>query len=294
MARKHKAGNSKWYVVAIALISLAVSLSRCSQFKKGNSGEESTTGTKPPKSAPPSKSGDRQNMLLGNPSQAGTSPANYLIQRKEFAMAYNRDKGIPNWVCWHLEESDLGDVKRSQFRPDENLPDGFYRVTPKDYTNSGYDRGHMCPSADRDKTVAENEAVFVMSNIIPQAGGNNQGPWAKLEGYCRKLAEEGNEMYIISGGAGSKGKIADGKVAVPAKTWKVIVVLKKGQNDLDRINSSTRVIAVLMPNEEGIRDDDWQSFRTTVRKIEGETGYDLLSALPKGIQDALETKTDRE
>lgn len=283
------------------VLSLSLGLTAClppekpSGDKKGDTEKETPTSTDT--SGGNTKVGANSNLTLGNPSNAKpdtSSPANFLSERKQFAMSYNRDKGIPNWVSWHLDKNDLGDVERSQFKADPELPAGWYKVTPQDYTNSGYDRGHMCPSADRDKTEKDNEAVFVMTNIIPQAGGNNQGPWANLEKYSRRLVEDGNELYIICGGSGEKEKIAKGKVSVPKKTWKVIVVLKNGSDDLKRINENTRVIAISMPNEEDVRTQDWQEFRTTVAAIEKDTGYKLLSNLPANVQKALKSKVDKE
>jgi endonuclease G len=235
-------------------------------------------------------------MLLGNPSGAVTStsyPNNYLIQRTEYALSYSRDKGIPNWVSWHLDSSDLGSAPRCDcFQPDTTLPSGWYRVTSTDYTGSGYDRGHMTPSGDRTASSTHNQATFIMTNIIPQAPDNNQGPWAALETYARSLVSAGNELYMISGGDDSRGTIAGGRVQVPAYTWKVIVVLPAGSNDLSRITTSTRVIAVDMPNQQGIRSVSWKNYRTSVDQLESWTGYNFLSNVSSSIQSVIEARVD--
>jgi endonuclease G, mitochondrial len=236
-------------------------------------------------------------LALGNPSGATsstTNPTNYLIQRPQYALSYHRDNGIPNWVSWHLEARDIGSVSRSDFQPDNSLPSGWYRVQPGDYTGSGYDRGHMTPSGDRTATTSANQATFLMSNIIPQAPDNNQGPWAALEVYCRDLAKAGNELYIISGGDDSLGTIAGGKVRIPAFTWKVIVVLPQGSNDLSRINTSTRVIAVSMPNRQGIRNNSWRQYRYSIDQIETWTGYNFLSNVSSSIQSVIESRVDTQ
>jgi endonuclease G len=236
-------------------------------------------------------------LALGNPSGAVASssyPSNYLIQRPQYALSYHRDTGIPNWVSWHLELSDLGSTSRGDFHTDTTLPSGWYRVTTSNYTGSGYDRGHMTPSGDRTATTTDNYATFYMTNIIPQAPDNNQGPWAALEEYCRTLARSGYELYIISGGAGSKGTIAGGRVRVPSSTWKVIVVLAQGSNDLSRINTTTRVIAVNMPNQQGIRSVSWKSYRVTVDQIESLTGYNFLSNVTSSIQNVIEAQVDTQ
>ena len=114
-------------------------------------------------------------------------------------------------------------------------------------------------------TVADNSSTFLMTNMIPQAPDNNQQTWANLETYARTLANSGSELYVVSGGQGKTGFIANGHVAVPAYTWKVIMVLPTGTNDVSRVTTSTRLIAVWMPNQNGIS-TDWRSF-TSQRRL---------------------------
>src|ERR1017187_7588170 len=144
-------------------------------------------------------------MQLGNPSNAGADTnnhAHYLIQRPVEAMDYSDNLREPNWTSWDLTASDVGSSGRSPvFFADTNLPSNFYVVASTDYSGSGYDRGHMCPSADRTDNVTDNDMVFFMSNFVPQTPDNNQGPWENLETYCRTLAQT-NELLIICGPSG--------------------------------------------------------------------------------------------
>lgn len=235
---------------------------------------------------------------LGNPSGAVAStsyPTNYLMTKPQYVMSYHRDNGEPNWVAWHLNSSWLGSTPRQDnFRADTSLPSGWYQVSGSAYSGSGYDRGHMCPSADRTLTVADNSATFLMTNMIPQAPNNNQGPWAALEDYCRTLAGQGYEMYIYSGGYGSQGTINSGHVKVPARTWKVIVVLANGSSDLSRVTTSTRVIAVDMTNVNSSisKTASWKTFRVSVDSIESHTGYNFLSNVSTSIQSVIEARVD--
>jgi endonuclease G len=236
-------------------------------------------------------------LTMGNPSGAVTnvnSPLNYLMEKSTYALSYNRDDRRPNWTSWHLASSWIGTTPRQDdFRPDTTLPAGWYRVTASDYSGSGYDRGHMCPSGDRTKTVAENSSTFLLTNMIPQAPDNNQITWASLESYCRTLANQGNELYIISGGYGTSGFIGSGMVALPTSTWKIILVMPSGTNDVSRVTTSSRVIAVVMPNQNGIS-SDWRVFRTTVDNVEALTGYDFFSAVPVSIQSVIESTIDTQ
>ncbi|HEU5089739.1 MAG TPA: DNA/RNA non-specific endonuclease, partial [Roseiflexaceae bacterium] len=199
-------------------------------------------------------------LLFGNPSGAVTDPTyedNYLIERAQYALAYRRADGIPRWVSWHLAAADIGPAPRCDcFTADTSLPSGWNRVVSGDYTNSGYDRGHMTPSEDRTATDADNAATFLMTNIVPQTPANNRGPWAYLERDSRILAQAGNELAIISGPVGTLGTLAGGTVRVPAATWKGVLVLPAGAYNPAKVTTATRVIAIRTPNDASVQQSD--------------------------------------
>ncbi|MBC6989202.1 DNA/RNA non-specific endonuclease [Hymenobacter sp. BT491] len=247
---------------------------------------------------------DNNNIALGNPSGAVTDVSyfdNYLLVKPQYVMSYNRDQGKPNWVSWHLDIADRDTANRqNDFRNDPSLPDGWYQVQSTSYSGSGFDRGHNCPSADRTSTLENNSATFFMTNMMPQAPNNNQKTWADLENYTRTFLP-GNEVYVICGsyGVGGVGSnnatvvntLDQGRVTVPARCWKVIVVLPVGDNDASRVNANTRIIAIDTPNVNSI-DTNWGTYRTSVDAIEKATGYDLLSNLPVDVQTVIESKVD--
>lgn len=246
---------------------------------------------------------DNDHMYFGNPSNAFTntdSINNYLMRRPYNATSYSRDRGIPNWVSWHLYSPDLGTISRQDdFRPDFSLPDGWYQVSEFSYTNSGFDKGHNTPSGDRTSTTEANSSTFLMTNMIPQAPTNNQIVWSRLEDSLRRLATLGYEVYIIMGtygvgGTGNSGyatSVDGGRVTVPANIWKVAVVLPNGNNDSSRVDINTRIIAVDIPNTNAIG-FNWKSYRVTVDAIEAATGYNILSRLPEALQLDVEDKVD--
>ncbi|MEP6705594.1 MAG: DNA/RNA non-specific endonuclease, partial [Acidobacteriota bacterium] len=249
-----------------------------------------------------------EHMVMGNPSDATTdaaNPTNYLLPKSQYVMSYHRDRGTPNWVSWHLDSSWIGSTPRQDdFRNDPSLPASWYQVQSTDYSGSGFDRGHHTPSGDRTSSVPDNSATFFMTNMMPQAPFNNQGPWEELESYCRTLVSQGNELYIIAGGAGIGGTgsnggvtttIASGRVTVPAVTWKVIIVLPVGSNDVDRVYKTTRVIAVIMPNNQSIGlNTPWRNFRTSIDRVEGLTGFNFFSNVRPMVQNLIERKVDQQ
>ncbi|MGO4291865.1 DNA/RNA non-specific endonuclease [Chitinophaga sp. RAB17] len=247
--------------------------------------------------------GEDDNMLLGNPSAAATSLVmanNYLMDKGYYKLSYNRDKGTPNWVCWHVSRRDLGKMSRANdFRPDADLPGDWYQVSQTSYIGSGFDRGHNCPSGDRTASRAANEATFLMTNMIPQAPNHNQHLWKNLEDYTRELVMDGNEVYVIMGsygcgGVGSKGlakNIDRSNVNVPDHIWKILVVLPEGNNDLKRINKNTRIIAVNTPNKNDVN-TKWSAYLTSIEEIEKVTRYKLLDKVPAAVRQELMKKVD--
>jgi endonuclease G, mitochondrial len=267
--------------------------------------ETSTPSTVGQKKSGPQSTTDSVHILLGNPSGATPDPGNadnFLMVKDQYCLSYNNTNAGPNWVSWHLAASDIGDEARGDFHPDDSLPEDFKMIRKEDYNNTKFDRGHVCNSKDRTDTRENNDATFFMTNILPQAPDNNQGPWRILEDFERSLAKDGNELYITAGafgtgGTGGKGfaeSIDNGDINVPKVFWKVIVVLPDGEDDLNRIDASTRTIAVCMPNTQGIRQTPWQTFVTTVQNVEKASGMNLLTALPAGTRKALEAKRDSE
>lgn len=253
---------------------------------------------------PPSNS---EHLVMGNPSNAVVDvnqPNNYLLDKAQYAVGYSRDKGTPNWVSWHLDTTWFGPAARQDdYRNDPSLPSGWYQVQATDYSGSGFDRGHHTPSADRTRSIPDNSATFLLTNFFPQAPDNNQGPWEVLESYTRTQVNAGNEAYIIAGGVGSGGTgsnggvtytVANGHVTVPAQTWKVILIQPVGTDDVSRVTTSTRVIAVVMPNVQGIRTVDWHTYRVSVDQVEALTGLDFFSNVPANIQAVIEAQVDNQ
>ncbi|MCS6989711.1 MAG: DNA/RNA non-specific endonuclease [Chloroherpetonaceae bacterium] len=237
---------------------------------------------------------------LGVPKDSDPSD-DYLMEKPQYVLSYNNARGGANWVAWNLNDSWFGTVERrqGQFITDTSLPEGYQRITHDDYTGSGFDRGHMVRSEERTRTREDNDATFLMTNILPQYHDLNAGPWLSLEEYCEVLARKKNkELYIIAGGIydknpdylNGKGK---GRVAIPKSTWKIVVVLERGQG-LKDVTKDTRVIAVNMPNAQGkeFKKSGWRKYLTTVDELERLTGYDFLSNVPADIQAVIESKTD--
>src|ERR1039458_7740904 len=240
-------------------------------------------------------------MQLGNPSSATANTNNhdhYLIQRTVEALDYSDNLGEPVWASWDLSAGDVGWAPRSSsYYTDTNLPPNFTRVTTTDYNGVGnidFNRGHLCPSEDRTDTSTNNKLVFFMSNIMPQSGPNNQGVWNNLESDCRTFASAGNELLIICGPSGfGTNKIPSGKAYIGSNVWKIAVIVPTNSGTaLSRLSVTNRVIAVSIPNVTNGLSSSWQTYLTSTRQIELDTGFTFYSAVPANIAAVFRAKVD--
>lgn len=230
-------------------------------------------------------------VALGIPTDQDPSD-DILLDHQIYVVSYNPKRNDPNWVSWHLVAGDVGTAMRQDdYRADDLLPAAYYHVTTKDYTGSGYDRGHMCPSAERTASVAMNSVTFFMTNMLPQLHALNAGPWEGLETFERDQATSGHkEIYIVAGGLFDAAPPTIGPgIAVPRANFKIVVVLDAGQG-ATAVTARSTVYAVIMPNTAATTGTKWGQYAVSVDEIERQSGYDFLSALPTDVQDGLESR----
>ena len=237
------------------------------------------------------------NAEFGEPTDGDPSD-DFILRHVEYTASYNPNRGTPNWVSYDLDASHFGPEDRCDcFTFDPDLPAAVPHYTTAAYTGAGafagfgIDRGHLARSFDRTAGSLDNAFTFLFSNIVPQAADLNQGPWAVMENALGDLARfQNKEVYIVAGVAGSRGTLKnEGKITIPASTWKVAVILPRDRGLADvHAPQDLEIIAVIMPNEPGIRNVDWHTYQTTVDVVETASGYDLLAALPDWIERIVE------
>jgi len=157
-------------------------------------------------------------ILSGQPEQ--------IIHRTAYTLSYNKDWVNCNWVYWILtREHCKGNAKRSneQFTEDNEVKGR--KATDRDYVQSGYDRGHMCPAGDNQWDKKAMSETFKLSNICPQSHNLNTGDWNDLEQACRFWAKKYGELHIVCGPIyynNVKNRLKN-KVGVPDAFFKCIV-----------------------------------------------------------------------
>ncbi len=228
-------------------------------------------------------------LALGIPdtSSVGNS-TKWLLVRPQLATSYDTTRKVPNWTAWTLDVTNFGPATRATtFRIDPLLPTGTPQARDSDYTNSGFDRGHLCPSADRTSTDPDNDATFFLTNVVPQTHASNAGPWLDLEDEARTLANHGKRLVIIAGPIfGATTQTIGTGVFVPVSMFKVVVVLE-GTPSPAAVTTSTLVYATIMPNT-SVVSGSWRQWQVTIDDVEAQTGLDFLSDVDPAIQQVIE------
>jgi len=205
-----------------------------------------------------------------------------LLCRVGYALSYNAQRKVPDWVAYHLTpEKVSAQLNRTDdFRADSDLPEGE-RAELTDYRGSDYDMGHMAPAAAmRWSRMAMSES-FLLSNMASQVGaGFNRGIWRALEARVRKWVLKRGDLYVVTGPIyGSKflKYIGSNKVAVPTAFYKV--VFDPARNE---------AIALILPNESRPT-KELASFIFSVDEVETQTGLDFLPDLDDAVEDGIES-----
>ena len=150
-----------------------------------------------------------------------------ILHRTGYTVSYNPFFKTPNWAAWELtqQETTGNEKRKNKFTPDPDLPEP--RIEHSDYTNSGYDRGHMAPAADMKWSEKAMEESFYMSNICPQNKKLNRDDWGDLEETCRKWARKYGKVFIACGPIYSQKnpkRIGKHQLAVPDQFFKVVLI----------------------------------------------------------------------
>jgi endonuclease G len=207
---------------------------------------------------------------LFNTSYLPTSSTNQIVKHKYYTLSYNEKFEQAEWVAYELKKEYLknNDFKRPYFVEDPNVTTGS--ADWRNYKNSGYDKGHLCPAGDMEFNKEAYNDTFYTSNISPQKHDFNSGIWNRLEQKTRYWAGKYNDIYVVTGGIlkDSDKKIGTEKVSVPKYFYKIILA-KSGKEH--------KAIAFLVPNEDS--DKSLYDFVVSIETLEKMTGIDFFPNL---------------
>ena len=198
-----------------------------------------------------------------------------------FKVSFNSDNKTPNYVTWELLGSE---VSNAVDRTDNFWQDTEIKGCPtsRDYTGSGYDRGHICPAADQKWSLEAMNDCFVMANICPQDHQLNAGAWNTLENKERQWAQRDSAIIIVAGPIYSEEdnkRIGNAGVRVPGAFFKAIIA---------PYSENPKGIAFVYPNMAS--PGNMESYAMSIDEVEEITGLDLFYALPDDIENKIEAE----
>lgn len=263
--------------LAVAVIQVMPSLLRAT------SGDQSS---REPESSGPSPSVDGANHggsihYAGRPIRTTYPNDVSYLPRIGFEIAYDEQRGNPAWVAYRitLDEWDEEWKRPARFSVDEAT---VARISHQDYTNSGYDRGHMAPNEAISESYGREAQLqtFLMSNVVPQSPDLNQGPWRIFEELLVDRTKESEELWVVTGPIYDDDitTIADGAVEVPDGFFKVVI---------DEVDGQLVSLTVLTPQAVDRRADPLR-FSTSIDEVELKAGWDLNPDLPDELETAIE------
>ncbi|TXE09796.1 DNA/RNA non-specific endonuclease [Seonamhaeicola algicola] len=208
-----------------------------------------------------------------------TSTTGQIIHHNNYSLSYSELHEQAEWVAYELKKTHLSNTnfKRPYFEIDKAVKTDAAHW--RNYKNSGYDKGHLCPAADRRFSKEAHDETFLTSNISPQNHAFNSGIWNRLEQKVRYWAQKYNGVYVVTGGVlkGNMKTIGNENVSVPNQFYKVLI---------DANTANPKMIAFLLPHKDSNK--PLYEFVVPVDTIENLTGIDFFPALNDTIENTLE------
>lgn len=215
---------------------------------------------------------DKVTIAKGTPS--------VVKEYEGFTVNFNPENKTPNYVAWilHGHETEGATSRSNKFWTDREL-EGCPET--RDYSYSGYDRGHMCPAGEQKWSEEAMNHSFVMANICPQKHELNTGAWKTLEDKERSWAKRDSAIVIVAGpiyDSSDNETIGENKVRVPSAFFKVL---------LAPYADPMRAIGFVYPNMKC--EGNMQAYAVSVDDVEKMTGLDFFRELPDEIENDIES-----
>ena len=207
-------------------------------------------------------------------------PQEIVINHYAYSLSYNEPNEQANWVAYELTSDETNSTfsRSNKFIEDPLVKTGT--AGDKDYSGSGYDKGHLAPAADMSWSASAMKESFYYSNMSPQDPSFNRGVWKRIEELVRAWAKEYKSVYVVTGPVLTSGlkTIGYNQVSVPKYYYKVILEYNK---------SGIKGIGFVIPNTGS--QESLQHFAVNIDSVEKITGIDFFPLLPDVQEKSIES-----
>jgi len=233
-------------------------------------------------------------------SRPHTREALTVVTYTAFTVGYSEQHKVPLWSAYSVihTHDDPKEVSRKYF--------AFFvekatqaKINMKDYTHSGYSRGHMTPFAAIAYAFGPEASreTFSMANIVPQIQQHNAGIWSELEkavggvrsatGFHPGLTQKVAHIWVYTGPVlgreGTGAAIPTKAIAIPTALWKAAIWFTQ--------EGKVRACAWIIPHQAGLDRHSFMDYATTMRAVEHRTGVTLV---PEDSYHVMERCDSRE
>lgn len=220
----------------------------------------------------------RNHRKLGEPCET-----DLVLDRQGYSLGYSYAHKTALWVSYIISDGSvhLNLGSRSNFYADQDIPQK-YRVQPEEHVNTGYDKGHLAPSATIDFSPKANRETYMLSNVVFQDPKLNRQAWSKVEDLEREWTKTKGKLYVVTGPLYSPRPEKVNDIPIPSKFYKVIYAY-----------NAEKAIGFLFPNEAIATAQIW-NYVMSVAKLEKESGLTFFKNLSAKKQEKLKQTVDIE
>lgn len=228
-----------------------------------------------------------------------------------YSVEWDNEKVANRWTCYQLHE---GNTLSATDRNDDFKADPEVANSPilEDYRNSGFSRGHLCPSADRQCTKEQNKQTFFLTNMQPQWQKHNGGLWKNLEDLVRSFSTDDSKtdahcdtLYIVKAATitdkvtindvEEDGIYAERCVGGEGHTHELIVpqYFYMALLHYNKATDTYHAIAFwTVHKDENDTNKNYGDYAISIDELEKRTGIDFFCNLPDVVEKEVEAEVD--
>ena len=207
------------------------------------------------------------------------------IYHNNYYLSYSEEHEQALWVASMLTADKIlqptVDRNNFSFIPDPDIITGS--AVTSDYTNSGYDRGHLLSFASNGWNEEAGHDSFYMSNMSPQKPKTNRNTYERLEEAERSAVAQNGVLYVVHGPV-----LTDPPYERIGKNNQISVPNYYFVCFLDYTGETKKAIGFIIPNDD-ISYSDITQFAKSIDEVEKISGLNFFYRLPDEEEELLES-----
>lgn len=142
-----------------------------------------------------------------------------VIRKSNYISYFENDYLSPSVVVYVLQNGG-GDCNREKF-DFKNDRKSLKTATGKNFSGSGWDRGHLAPAEDFAYDCKLSEQTFRYYNCVPQHPKLNRGSWKRVEGEIREISRK-RKIVVMCINIFGTDYLPNSRVGIPKECIKLV------------------------------------------------------------------------